>query len=607
MSLNYFYGLDEPWFQGATTTTEVPGFFPVALGGRPYLVDINQLKLNTVPIRREQADTSESIGEQSLSREDLWRRSIDDWTAGGGQEYYDRGGGNPRRFNTSKGIDPWTRWQISLLPDTFKKRNSSNTNLFIVAAGTRYYITDSTSVLFTTTITSTDDFTTVTGTSGTPQSITSDGFNVWTAHGSSGIFNTNTGISTASQWRTGTVELVGFAKGRLIATNDQFIYDVSTGGGGALPTALNSATTLPSTWTWVGVTEGSSFIFVGGFAGDKSLIYRTSVRADGTALDAPVVAGELPDGEILRSLQGYLGFMVLGTDMGVRFATIDGNGNLTVGKLIDVGASVRAFEPQDRFVWFGWPNFDSTSTGLGRLDLSVFTDPLTPAFASDLMATAQGTTLGVITFSERRIFTVSGNGVFLQDTNLVSSGRLDSGKITYGMSDDKVAMFVDLRHDALNGTIQVSRSTDEETLEVLGTSSTAGETSLTLPAGEEIGSAHELRYTLSRSSADTTLGPVLTITTLRVQPAPPRSRIFFLPILLHEKLQVRDQERTINPLDEFNALQGMIDGKSPVTFQDGSVTRKVFVEDLEFTPDRRTLDNSWWNGLCLVKLKEVVS
>jgi serine phosphatase RsbU (regulator of sigma subunit) len=40
-----------------------------------------------------------------------------------------------------------------------------------------------------------------------------------------------------------------------------------------------------------------------------------------------VVAGELPDGELIETMTYYLGYVVLGTSLGVRLATTDNAGN----------------------------------------------------------------------------------------------------------------------------------------------------------------------------------------------------------------------------------------------------------------------------------------
>ena len=133
-------------------------------------------------------------------------------------------------------------------------------------------------------------------------------------------------------------------------------------------------------------------------------------------------------------MYGYLGFLLIGSNKGFRLAVQDTNGNLTLGALIETGSTVRAFEGQGQYVWFTWEAYDSTSSGLGRMDLANLSDrnALVPAYASDLMATSQANVASVATFDDKRVFTVSGDGFYAQDTDLVAEGSLDSGLINYG-------------------------------------------------------------------------------------------------------------------------------------------------------------------------------
>ena len=78
-----------------------------------------------MPTLREQRDTSNEAGEQRLNTQ-FWARSQTDWARGAGQEYFDNDDSDRRRFNTSSGIDPWTKGQVSLLPGCEDKGNSGN-------------------------------------------------------------------------------------------------------------------------------------------------------------------------------------------------------------------------------------------------------------------------------------------------------------------------------------------------------------------------------------------------------------------------------------------------------------------------------------------------
>lgn len=593
--------ISSPLFTGQTRSEEVPHRWDVSLNGRGFMVDLaagdgsESFSRRSIPLLRNQANTGDQFGEGSLNPEELWRRSQDSWDHGAGQTYLDREESDRRRFRSSKGIDVWTRWAMSLLPDTASRRASTNTNLQLVPAGNNLYLTDGAALLRSTDAAT---WTTVTGTpAAAPSSIVSDGFNVFTAHGASGVYSTTRGGTTASAYNPLACTLLGYVKGRLMAANGSSIFNITSG---AAPAALY--TQPNSDFAWVGFAEGQAAIYAAGFSGDKSLVYRTAIKADGTALDVPVIAGELPDGEIVRSIGGYLGFVVLGTDKGVRFCATDAAGNLTIGTLIRTNSPVRCFEGQDRFVWFGWSNYDTVSTGLGRLDLSTFIASLTPAYASDLMATGQGAVTSVVTFGDVRIFTVSGVGVFGQTADLVASGTLDSGLISYGLSDPKIAVYVDVRlsdtaggnrvHFAVDGGgfMQIGERLDDDT---------------PFQVGQLTGEQFEIRNELLRSTLTTT-GPTVARVTLRAYPKPTRGEIFTVPLMLDEK--VLDRAGGEVRVDVDAALRDVLrlqDTRSLVVYQVGSESHTVLVDDTQYLYRSRTSDGKAWNGTLLARLKKL--
>ncbi|MCA1842162.1 MAG: hypothetical protein LC792_03040, partial [Actinobacteria bacterium] len=98
------------------TTTDVPSRLPVAINGHAFLAD--PVVRQTVPVLRQQADTSPEAGEQSLNPQGLWRRSQESWHHGAGQDFLDGRHGaspygatyvDPSRFRSSKGVDVWTK------------------------------------------------------------------------------------------------------------------------------------------------------------------------------------------------------------------------------------------------------------------------------------------------------------------------------------------------------------------------------------------------------------------------------------------------------------------------------------------------------------------
>lgn len=612
----YSSTLDGLFYTGSSTSSTTPSLYPVAINGRGYLLDFSfspyrreAFRHRSIAALRAQADTSNVPGEASLNPSGLWRRTQDTWHKGAGQRYLDRNDSDDARFYVSKGINPWTRGQISLLPATASKRASANTNLALMVAGSRLYITDGNTIAYSTDITGvTPTFTACTGlAAANPTSIASDGTYVYTSHTASGIYLTNTGTGATASWITGNVTMVRYVKGRLIATYQNLLYNVTTGVGTAGPTALPAALyTHPNpSWTWVDSAEGPSNIYLAGYAGDKSLIYRTAVKADGTALDIPIVAGELPDGEIVRRIQGYIGFLMVGTDKGVRFCTLDTSGNVVLGDLISTTSAVQAFEPQDRYVWYGITNYDSTSTGLGRLDLRTFNDGA-PAYAADLMATTQGAVLDACTFQSLRLFAVSGAGFYGQTTDMVASGTIDSGIINYGIADPKVPVFLHYDSSPLAGSYTAYLSLDGGTFTTVDTISTLSSVTEEMPTLQTLSDHFEIRSTLTRSSVDTTTGPTILRYTLRANPAAPTGYDIIVPIRLAEELLVGGTETQMIPSQELAILDELRMNRRVIIYQEGSSSYTVTLEGIDWIPDSLGRYNTELNGVCVVSMKTLV-
>lgn len=602
-------GYAAPYYSGPATTDEglVPGLFQVGIAGHVFMLNTdpnaiedygNNFKEESLPLLRQQADQGRTAGEQSLSPQLVWRRSADTWHGGGGQSVYDREISDPARFSTSKGIDPWTRYQLSLLNDTSLLRASAELNLPAVAANGRFYINDDDEILYTENLTS---FTAVTGTptGSTATVLVSGGGLVYAAYGAEGIFEIDDG--TASEYLGDAVSNLGFAKGRLLASKDNILYNPV---GGVLGSAIH---THPDPgWVWTAFADGDDCLYAAGVVGDRSHVYRTAVQSDGTALDVPVIAATLPTGELVRSLLGYLGFVIIGTDKGVRFAVASESGDLTLGALVPTPGPVLCLDAADRFVWFGWSNYDETSTGLGRFDLQTINDGQAPAFASDLMATAQGAVQATGVVSGRRLFTVAGVGVFVEDTGPVVSGELCTGQVTYGLSDAKVLVGVDLKHTPLpsGAAISVSLGVERGEHVDLGESTVQGSVSPfdQISARTQRAEEAELCFTLT---ADGT-SPTLTRWTLKSYPAPAGTSTHVLPLMLAEMVTtMRGTEEPMNPLSEYLFLRRIHDDRELVSVKVGATSFEGVLEDYTWVPNALTFDGGFWNGTFIAKVRRI--
>lgn len=605
---------DYPYYRGGGVSSMVPNIYTVSLNGRPYMVDFNQpfyrqYRRQITPLLRTQADVGTQPGEQSLNPDDLWRRAQEDWSLGAGQRYLDRKDSLANRFWQSKGIDVWTKWQMGLLPDTRQSRTSANANVACVSVGAYLYIADGTTLAYTQDITvASPVFTTVTGTPNvTITSICSDGFNVWIACGASGVYTTTAGAAAATQYVTTALDataIVAFLKGRLMVAWKNALYNVVATG--ALPAAL--FTHANTNFKWVGFAEGQGQLYAAGWSGDRSWIYGTAVLSDGTALAAPAVRGELPAGEQITSIFGYLGFLVVGSILGVRFASTDGSGNVTLLALIPTPAGVYCAVGSGRFMWFGWTNYDSASTGLGRMDLQNFAIPgIQPAYASDLMVPAQGQVNAVATFQGIRIFAVAGSGFWAQHTGqLVASGTLDSGYILFGLPDPKVGILMAVQSPVPlpAGQYKSFVSADMGPFNQVGVHAPANPDPVVFPINQVSAQRFEVRTELDRDGSQLLVSPTISRYTLRVFPAPKRPLTWQLPLILDQSIvNASSSTDGFDPLYELQQLEQMASAGRLVTFQEGLSSYAVFVSDVEFLPDYTTEGMHFFNGVALVTLK----
>jgi hypothetical protein len=594
------------YYTGSGATTLVPNVFPVAINGRPYLVDLKagSFRRQYDARVRDSVDQSNEPGEAAINPQGLWRRSQSSWHYGAGQAYGDTADAEAFRFNTSKGVDVWSKGQATLLKDTSQVLADSAATLRALTVGTRLYVATSGDVKHTTDLSTFTNCTSEPG--GDVGGMATDGFNVFVAFAANGIRKVTTSNDTFASHITGTDTFVNlrYVKGRLMASEDNDVYNFTGSGVPGSPLFTHSNTGF----RWVGFAGGQNHIYMGGFAGNQSLIYRTTIKADASSLDTPIVALELPAGEIITGLDSYLNYVLIGTTKGIRVATSDTDGNLVAGALINIGSSVTSFTGEGRFVWFNYTNFDATSTGLGRLDLSVFIASNQPAYASDLMVTAQGVVSSVNTINSRPVFVVVGSGIYVEHaTDLVSTGYLESGIYRWGVPDAKFIPKWDIRCRPLNGSVTLSIKSDGGLYHDFQ--------AYTLPLGKEKTFTGledrvfetEVKITIGRSATSNTACPELTRWMGRAYAAPLRSQIFSVPLIMHHKLSIRGREYFQDVNNEMTFLRDLVDTPRIVTYQENEEAYSVIVENVQFEVlDDSNIHNRWdWEGTATVIMRSV--
>lgn len=600
------------FFTGTGTTQLVPDIFPIAINGRPYLVDekSGQFTRGFEPRVRDSVDQSTAPGEAAINPQGLWRRGEVSWHYGAGQRYADTAEGQDYRFFTSKGVNVWTKGQATLLNAVKESLNSSNTNFEIVTTDTRVYVMDGSAIKYSTDpYAATPTWTTITGMpAATPRDMTTDGSNIYVTYpgltNSFGLWK-YTPAGVASNVAYGhEFGYIDFIKGFFIVTgsvsggNGADLYFSPVGNVGA-----DSYEHPVSSFEWIGAAAGQTAIYIAGYTGSHGAIYKLTIKADGT-LDTPVVALELPFGEYPTAISSYLGAILIGTNKGVRYAVADSASNLTAGALIPTSGAVKDFTSEDRYVWFGWSNYDGISTGLGRLDLGTFISTNTPAHATDLMHTGTANVLACSTFNGKRIFAVSGDGIFVEDSgNLVASGEIVTGTYRWGIPDRKFVAKFDVRSTPLVGTITPSVSLDSATYLDLTAHETLNTTEHVATGPQTKFIEAKFKLTLARASATT--GPTLTRWMARAYASPARSQVFRVPILMHHHLRVKDVEYYFDVETELNYLRDLVTNPRVINYQENTESYSVIIEDMQFDIID-ALESNWdLEGTCVVTMRSV--
>jgi hypothetical protein len=607
--------VDTPsFYSGTATSALVPEVFPVAINGRPYMVDVKsqQFTRQFDPRVRDSQDTSTAPGESAINPQGLWRRGEVSWHLGAGQRYSDTAEGQDYRFWQSKGVNPWTRGRLTLLNATKRSLESANTNLPMVEVNGYVYVGDGQTLKYSNNpFAATPTWTSVT--SGAPTAtindLTTDGVRIYVAYANNSIYITTPGGASVTQHFLSSTNVnftrLGFAKGFVMSyhpdTVDSHIHVVPW-------EASNTKTTVTATlrdpnFVCAGFAGGQNHIYVAGRSSDTGIIYRLGIKADGT-VDVAIVALELPIGEYPTSIFGYLGAILIGTNKGVRYSSPDNQGNLVAGALIPTPGDVQGFTAEDRFVWFGWSNYDASSTGLGRLDLSSFIAGNTPAHASDLMYTSGNTVKATVSLANKRIFTVAGVGVVVEDADiLVASGSVTTGIYRWGIPDDKFAPRVDVRTEPLKGNVLAEVAVENQDFVDIGIFNAQNQTRHTYIAPENKFIEAAYRFTLEPS--DTNISPILTRWMSRAYAAPARSRIISVPILLHERFNINNKDYYFDVALERDLLEELAASPRIVTYQEKDDTFSVIVEDARWQPVLVSGTDWLWEGTMTLIMRTI--
>jgi len=481
---------------------------------------------------------------------------------------------------------------------------------------------------------------------------------------------TITGVAWCADqlWASGQQYLYVFGSNTTIPSRPPSINGAPPVTWAATGGPISAAQMLPQVvgagWVWTNIVEGNSQIYVGGYnhlgggvVTDGS-IYRISqvlsntipgsTTTTSTTYAAPTKSLQLTPGEYPTTLFNYLNFIFIGTNYGVRMGetlnvydpTATGTGDLKAGALIPnivqpVSFPVTSFTAQGRWLYFVWGNYDGTSTGIGRMDITKFIDDLAPVYASDLMVTAQ---LGAYSSASYGVFPGGSNCFLMWDTIqnapmiavcnptsgtagcysqrgsvLVASGTMNAGILDYDVPDFKCVVSIEsfvlvdagsvnftMQTDYGNGTISAFNTICQQS----AAANTLG-TKYWLPTPVR-GLKFDLVVQLVRDPNSNTLGPVLDGWLMQAFPAV-TSETTITPVLsLFRSTSILDQAVYYEPYFEYFRLDQLRRSQSIVTYQEGPLSALVLIRGIDWLPEKlQDPENKGYNSVAVVSLETI--
>ena len=609
--------------------------YDVAIGGLPFFYAINDARpylRQTAPFKKDQFDNGSEPGEQSLTG--WWIRSQSSFHSGTGIKFFDTqrsfSAADTRytRFADSSNVDVWTQGQVTLLKQT--------SNMSGVTSGI-YKLISGVS-------TSTDVVVGYIPGSSTMKSFQADG-TVVTTYAPTGLGNILDGSvvtdgtrlfaadsdhiyqgplnAASSGWSeyypTGGRTTLAWVKQRLVAAITNSLYELTAAPGTyvSLPTPIY---THPNTsWIWTSISEGGSAIYAAGYAGTTSAIYKFVLNSSGTmpTLTSGIIAAQLPIGEYVNKIESYLGYLVIGTNKGIRVASIsDTNGDLTYGPLTIESSNIGYdFAFRDSFVWA--TGSVNGYAGLYRINLDNEIDTLRFAYATDTFldgVTGYATSVDFVGTSNQIAFTTSGsNGIAIQSTtNLATSGYLTTGNIRYGTLEPKNFKRLLGRGDFTYGSMTL------ETVDRNGVEYDHISYDVTVPS-IEVGTSSPAtaqeyvayKFIFYRDGTDSTQGPIFKGYQAKATIATPRQRVIQFPVYCFD-LETDRYNSMIGyegkAFEKIQALEGIEETGDILTWQDLTTgeSRQAVIEQVSFIrgtpPDKRF---SGFGGVIQITIRTV--
>jgi hypothetical protein len=324
-------------------------------------------------------------------------------------------------------------------------------------------------------------------------------------------------------------------------------------------------------------------------------------------LTSAVVAAELPAGEIVEKIYYYLGYMMIGTNKGVRAAVVsDQDGSINYGPLIvETSQPCYDFAARDRFIWCA-AGIGALDAGLYRIDLGNEIETLRFAYAKDLQVTqsAEHYTTGVAFLGTTNrlafctAYETTDGAIYLESAStLASTGFITTGYIRYGTLEPKNFKRLLGRGDFTYGSM-VLETVDKDGTEYdhISYDRTISPIEVTTSTPATAQEYVAYKFVLNRDTTTTSLGPIFKGYQAKATIATPRQRVMRFPVYCFDV--ETDRYNTLvgyegRASERIRLLEEIEESGDVLTWQDLTTaeSRQAIIEQVTFTrmtpPDKR--------------------
>jgi len=412
-----------------------------------------------------------------------------------------------------------------------------------------------------------------------------------------------------------------YTKERIVMCVNDKIYEFAS-----------SATSLPSPvyshndpdHIYTSITSSGAAIYVSGYSGIQSNIYKFTLSTAGAmpTLTSAITAAELPVGEIVFKIAYYLGNMAIGTSQGMRMADASQlDGSITYGALIfESDQPVYDFAFRDRYIWAA-SGVDG-QVGVTRVDMGQPLGNLLFPYAWDLYNPAD--TLGHYTTASafmgdtnRLAYCNAGNGsdgtIYIESAStLMAEGTIRTGYVRYNTLELKIFKLMQARIDTTNGGLYIDSIDYADNFFRIGTfaqEASVPEININYPQAsqEYLG----FQFTLTRSSTDSSKGPLFTGYQIKALPAIPRQRLIQYPLSCYDHesdhfgVEVGYEGSAYQRMSQLESIENVGDTIRVEDFRTGE-SYIGLIEELDFrnsTPSDKRF--SGYGGTLLVTIRTV--